>query len=110
MTDNVNESQVELHDEIDNEIVEETLDESSEPKGKGGDVDAQQVSEPEAIASVDKAAKATKKASLPKTKAAMINAMYQKMNGMKKDQLSASYKAMMGEDVELSRRIRGNSI
>jgi hypothetical protein len=110
MTDNVNESQVELHDEIDNEIVEETLDESSEPKGKGGDVDAQQVSEPEAIASVDKAAKATKKASLPKTKAAMINAMYQKMNGMKKDQLSASYKAMMGEDVELSDEVVSENV
>jgi hypothetical protein len=110
MTDNVNESQVELHDEIDNEIVEETLDEASEPKGKGGAVDAQQVSEPEAIASVDKAADATKKAALPKTKAAMINAMYQKMNGMKKDQLSASYKAMMGEEVEVSEEVVSEDI
>lgn len=110
MTDNVNESQVELHDEIDNEIVEETLDEASEPKGKGVSTDGQEVSEPESIASVDKAADATKKASLPKTKAGMINAMYQKMNAMKKPELSASYKAMMGEDVEFSEEVVSEDI
>ena len=96
MTD-VNQS--ELHDEDINDIVEETLEEAA-PAAKGGTVDAQQVSEPESIASVDKAAKSTKQAAVPKTKAGMVNAMYQKMNGMKKDQLQASYKAMMGEDVD----------
>ena len=96
MTD-VNQS--ELHDEDINDIVEETLEEAA-PAAKGGTVDAQQVSEPESIASVDKAAKSTKQAAVPKTKAGMVNAMDQKMNGMKKDQLQASYKAMMGEDVD----------
>lgn len=102
MTDVNQESQVELHDEEINDIVEETLDEASEPKGSGAAVDGQPVGEPESIASVDKAANATKKASLPKTKAGMVNAMYQKMSGMKKDELQASYKKMMGEDVELA--------
>jgi hypothetical protein len=100
MTDKA-ESQVELHDEVDNEIVEETLEEASEPKGKGGAVDAQQVSEPESIASVDKAADATKKTSLPKTKAGMINAMFSKMNGMSKAEMSKMYASYMGEDLEL---------
>lgn len=94
-----NKVEVELHDDIDNEIVEETLEEAA-PAAKGGKVDAQQVSEPESIASVDKAAKATKQAAVPKTKAGMINAMYQKMNAMKKQDLQASYSKMMGEDVE----------
>lgn len=92
--------EVELHDELDNEIVEETLEEAA-PAGavKTGKVNGQEVSEPESIDSVDKAADATKQASLPKTKAAMINAMYQKMNGMKKQDLQASYSKMMGENV-----------
>jgi len=86
--------EVELHDDV-NEIVEDTLEEGQEPN-------AQLVSEPESNASVDKAAKSTKKASLPKTKAGMISAMYQKMNGMKKQDLQASYGKMMGENVEFA--------
>ena len=64
------------------------------------------------IASVDKAEDGASKAPvrkgdsskqdpMPKTKAGMINAMYGKMSGMKKDQLTAAYKGMMGEDVEV---------
>ena len=37
---------------------------------------------------------------MPKTKAGMINAAYQKMNGMKKEDLSAALAKFMGEDVE----------
>ena len=98
----VNENvEVELHDETDNEIVEETLEEKTEPKGAGaGGTKGQPVSEPESVASVDKAANATSKASLPKTKAGMINAMYKKLNSMKKADLQASYGKVMGEDVE----------
>lgn len=92
--------EVELHDDI-NEIVEETLEEASEPKGAGATAKGQPVSEPESVASVDKAANATKQASLPKTKASMVNAMYQKMNGMKKVDLQAAYGKMMGEEVEV---------
>ena len=69
-------------DEVINDIVEETLEEAQEPKPKGNAKDESPVSEPEAIASVDKAASdspdnsAKNKASIaPKTKAGMINAM-----------------------------------
>jgi hypothetical protein len=92
--------EVDLHDDI-NEIVEETLEEASEPKGAGAGTKGQPVSEPESIASVDKAANATKQAQVPKTKAGMVNAMYQKMNVMKKQDLQAAYSKMMGEDVEV---------
>jgi len=90
--------EVDFHDE-DNDIVEETLEERAEPKGAGAGKD-DSVQEPESIASVDKAADATSKAPVPKTKAGMINAMYQKMNAMKKHDLQAAYGKMMGEDVD----------
>lgn len=64
--------------------------------------------EADSIASVDKTDDAVKKAPsrkgdsskqdpMPKTKAAMINAMYAQMSGMKKDQLTAAYKKMQEE-------------
>jgi hypothetical protein len=64
--------------------------------------------EADSIASVDKTDDAVKKAPsrkgdqtkqdpMPKTKAGMINAMYAKMSGMKKDQLTAAYKKMQEE-------------
>ena len=95
-----NKVEVELHDEEINDIVEETLEEKSEPKGDGSKTDGQPVSEPESIASVDKAADATKQAPVPKTKAGMISAMYGKLNSMKKVDLQASYGKVMGEDVD----------
>jgi len=91
MTDLNKEVEVVLHDEDINEIVEDTLEEAQEPSTKGGSVSAQPVSEPEAIASVDKAAKSTSKASLPKTKAGMLNAMYKTASKMKKSDLQAAY-------------------
>ena len=93
--------EVELHDEIDNEIVEETLEEAQAPAPKGK-ADASPVTEPESIASVDKAANATKQAPVPKTKAGMISAMYGKLNSMKKVDLQASYGKVMGEDLEVA--------
>lgn len=72
-------------DEVINDIVEETLEEQdakTSVKAKGNAKDETPVSEPESIASVDKAADETpdnsakNKASIaPKTKAGMINAM-----------------------------------
>lgn len=65
--------------------------------------------EAQSIASVDKAEDGTKRAParkgdklntadpMPKTKAAMINAMYSKLSGMKKDQLAAAYAKMHEE-------------
>jgi len=100
MTDinNVEEDQeVELHDEVTDEVVEEAHD----PKN----------AEAQSVASVDKAGEATGKAPtrkgdqtkqdpMPKTKAGMINAMYSKMNGMKKEQLMAAYSKMHSESFE----------
>ena len=65
--------------------------------------------EPASVASVDKAAGSTSQAParkgdkknsdpMPKSKGAMINAMYSKLSGMDKKALSAAYGGMMGED------------
>lgn len=90
----------ELHDDqINDDIVEETLDEAA-PVAKAPKGDEGAVTEPESIASVDKAADAVKsQAPVPKTKAGMISAMYSQMNGMKKADLMAAYKKVM-EEVE----------
>lgn len=87
--------EVELHDEKINDIVEETLEEKTEPKG--GSTDVKAPSEDDSVASVDKAAKATSKTNLPKTKAGMINAMYKSMSKMKKTDLQAAYGKVMEE-------------
>ena len=86
--------EVELHDEVTDEIVEETLEEGSAPAPKGKP-DANATDEEEAIASVDKAADATKQAPVPKTKAGMINAMNMHLNMKKKDEVKSAYDAMM---------------
>ena len=39
---------------------------------------------------------------MPKTKGAMINAMYSKLSGMNKTSLAAAYGGVMGEDVDVS--------
>ena len=62
--------------------------------------DAEEVSEAKdaekaSVDSVAKAAGATTQVPMPKTKAGMINAMYGKMNGMKKADLMAAYDKMM---------------
>jgi hypothetical protein len=75
-------SEIELRDDI-NGIVEETLEEAA--------VDANATDEEESIASIDKAAKATKKAPVPKTKAGMISAMTNKMLGMSKLDMQSMY-------------------
>ena len=68
--------------------------------------------EAQSVAATDKAADATSPAParkgdkknsepMPKTKGAMINAMYSKLNSMKKVDLQAAYGKMMGEEVEV---------
>jgi len=108
----------ELHDEVATEIVDETLDtddslEEAAALPKGGDAKSvKTVTEPESIASVDKAAGATKQAPAPggvanqgekkpKTKAGMINAMFTKMSGMSKDEMSKVYDSYVGESVDM---------
>lgn len=99
MTDETNQVE-ELHDEVTDEIVEETLDEANAPAAKGKP-DTNATDEEDAIASVDKAADATKanQAPAPKTKAGMINAMSMKLHAMKKADLQAAYGNLM-DDVE----------
>ena len=100
--DQIQDQEVELHDEVTDEVVEEAHD----PKN----------AEAQSVASVDKAGDATgsapkrsaaggatdntKQDPMPKTKAGMINAMMTKMGGMKKAQLQAAYMHMNKEDLE----------
>lgn len=99
MTDEnqIEDQDVELHDEVTDEVMEEAHD----PKN----------AEAQSVASVDAAGDAgktapkrkgdnTKQDPMPKTKAGMINAMMTKMGGMKKDALMASYSKMMSDDVD----------
>lgn len=91
MTDQYEEQDVELND--DEEINEA---EAHDPKN----------AEQQSIASVDKAGDATSKATkrpldknnpepMPKTKAGILQAMYNKMNGMKKDEMTKLYASVM---------------
>jgi hypothetical protein len=68
--------------------------------------------EKQSVAATDTAADATSQAPartgdkknsepMPKTKGALINAMYSKLSGMKKADLTAAYGSMMGEEVEV---------
>tara|TARA_B100001093_G_scaffold68929_1_gene59171 strand:- start:574 stop:1665 length:1092 start_codon:yes stop_codon:yes gene_type:complete len=108
MTDEIRNDEVETStDEVVNEIVEETLEEAeamSSVKAKGSAKDASPVSEPESIASVDKAADAVKpkQAPAPKTKAGMISAMTDKMLKMSKSDMEGMYANyhMKKEEVE----------
>ena len=108
MTDEnqIEDQEVELHDEVTDEVVEEG---THDPKN----------AEAQSVASVDKAGDATgtapkrkmaggtaadntKQDPMPRTKAGMINAMYKEMSRMKKDKLTASYHNMMKkEDVDV---------
>ena len=96
-----NKVEVELHDEIDNEIVEETLEEAQAPAPKGKP-DPEATTEPESIASVDKAADATTKAAppTPKTKAGVISAV-DYMQGQSKADLQSMYAQVRKEGVEV---------
>jgi len=72
--------------------------------------------EAQSVAATDKAADATSQAParkgdkknsepMPKTKAGMINAMYGKLNAMKKGDLQVAYGNMMGEEVEVEEEV-----
>ena len=104
MTDLNQEVEAEIRDtDVEtNEIVEETLEEAQAPAAKGKP-DANATDEAESIASVDKVADATSKATppKPKTKAGMLNAMYMTASKMKKSDLMAAYdKVCEGVDAE----------
>src|SRR5210317_644309 len=96
MTDNqiIEDHDVELHDEVTNEVVEAN---THDPK----DAEAQSVASGDAGPSAKKrGTDNTMQEPMPKTKAGIINAMYTKMNGMKKDQLTAAYGKMMTDDLD----------
>ena len=117
MTEEVKSEVVEeLHDEVNEEIVDtledESLEEASAPAAKGKADTAQPVTEPESIASVDKAAGATKQSpqpgkgaankgeKAPKTKAGMISAMTKTMLSMSKGDMEKLY-ASYSESVDM---------
>lgn len=103
------ENQIDIEDTLQDEIVDETvevesddnLEEAVAPTTKGKadkEVDGAQAAVDTKTA-IDKSEPA--KATPPKTKAGMINAMYKEMSKMKKDDLMASYhKVMNKESVE----------
>ena len=95
MTDQIQGQDVELDD---NDVVEEAHDPKNAEAQSIASVDSAEDQGPKA-----KARKGDKSNAepMPKTKAGMINAMYGKMNAMKKDSLMAAYGKMMGEDVAL---------
>lgn len=94
--DQIEDQEVELHDEVTDEVVEEG---THDPKN----------AEAQSIASVDKAGDATgtaptrkaaggasdqtKKDPMPKTKAGMVNAMFTKMSGMSKQEMQRMYQS-----------------
>ena len=81
--------EVALHDEEINDIVEETLEETTEVvEGTEG--------EDESIASVKKAADAVKKAPAPKTKAGMVSAINASLLKSNKATISAAYEKVCG--------------
>jgi len=97
MTDQNNEQELEVHD--DNEIVESHEEVMVAEASLSDDPEG---AEDDSVQSVALASKVTKKASPPKTKAGMVNAMTDKMNGMKtKTEIKAAYEKMMGEEVEV---------
>lgn len=95
---------VELQDEIVEDVEvsdEENLEEKAEvPMTKGTadkEVDGQKAAD-EVGATIKKSAPA--KTSLPKTKAAMLKAAYDKMSKMKKTEMMKTYERMCSEDLE----------
>jgi len=99
MTDQYTEDQeLELHDDVENEVVEEG---THDPKN----AEAQSVASVDAAG--DKTGRApkrkgdqTKQDPMPKTKAGMINAAYTKLSGMKREELSVALSKLMAEDFE----------
>ena len=95
---------VELHDEqINDEIVEETLEEGA-PVAKGKP-DADAVTEPESIIRLIKRQTQLNKLPVPKTKAGMINAMYASTED-EEGRCPNHTKKLMGRLQRVSRRWR----
>jgi hypothetical protein len=98
MTDQYTEDQeVELYDDVENE--DEVVEEAHDPKN----------AEAQSVASVDAADAGVKKAParkgdntnqdpMPKTKAGMVGAVYQKVSGMSKGQVAGVLSSLMKED------------
>ena len=112
------ENQVDIEDTLQDEIVddvevenEDSLEEAMAPAAKAKPA-AKEVDGAKAAvdtkAAIDKSEPA--KATPPKTKAGMINAMYSKMSKMKKKELEDSYGAMMNSYKEDTDEVDGEKI
>jgi hypothetical protein len=98
MTDQYTEDQeIELYDDVENE--DEVVEEAHDPKN----------AEAQSVASVEKADDGIKRAParkgdntqqdpMPKTKAGLMNAVYSKVSGMKKEQIAGVLNGLMKED------------
>src|SRR6056300_505846 len=90
-------SEEELRDE---ELVEDVEAEHEEESVTELDEGAAEKSDEPASAEVKKAVASAPTASMPSTKAGMVNAMYKEMSKMKKEQLQAAFKKVMEMDDE----------
>lgn len=100
MTDQYTEDQeIELYDDVENE--DEVVEEAHDPKN----AEAQSVASVDAAGEVTGAAKKrkgdnTKKDPMPKTKAGMINAAYNHLSSMRKEDLSVALSKLMAENFD----------
>ena len=96
MTDQVEDQEVELEDEIE---IEEAHDPKNAEAQSIASVDSAEDKGPKAKARKGDKSNSEPMQKLPGTKAGMINAMYMKASKMKKEELAGMYAKLMGETV-----------
>lgn len=98
MTDKeMQDQEVELHDEVENEVVEaNTHDPKNAEDQANASVKSAAAGGPKATAPGGPGGKAEP---MPKTKAGMINAMFTKMNGMSKAEMAKMYDSYMNKEM-----------
>lgn len=96
MTDQVQDQEVELEDEIE---IEEAHDPKNAEAQSVASVDSAEDKGPKAKARKGDKSNSEPMQKLPGTKAGMINAMYMKASKMKKEELAGMYAKLMGETV-----------
>jgi len=93
------ENQVDIEDTLQDELVDDTVEVSNEDNLEEAAVPAEADGEKAALdtkKAIDKSEPS--QATVPKTKAGMVNAMYKEMSKMNKEKLMASYKKVMNNE------------
>jgi len=107
MTENqIQDHDVELHDD-ENEIMDEAHDPKNAEKQA---VDAVKKAENSGKTAKEPGGKGSPAEPMPKTKAGMINAMFTKMNGMSKSEMSKMYASYMGDTQKESTEVEGEVV